>query len=100
VPLHACGVVATGFATLMPATPLSDLLSIGVPGCDVRVRGDILDMVETTNGVIDWQIFVPALPPIIGMHFYHQVMPIELDAQGGWVAVTATNALQLTAGIF
>jgi len=45
------------------------------------------------------ELFLPNTPPLVGVTFYHQLVPIEFDAQGSWVAVTATNALQLTAGM-
>ena len=44
-------------------------------------------------------MFLPNTPPLVGVVFYHQLVPIELDAQGAWVSVTATNAIQLTAGL-
>jgi len=34
------------------------------------------------------------------MTLYHQMVPIELDLLGNIVAITATNALQLTTGQF
>jgi hypothetical protein len=40
------------------------------------------------------------LRPLVGVTFFHQMVPIELDMAGVWVAVNATNALQLTAGAF
>ena len=39
-------------------------------------------------------------PPIVGVQFHQQMVAIELDGLGNWVAITSTNALQLTAGIF
>jgi hypothetical protein len=46
------------------------------------------------------QFFLPNSPPLAGVTFFHQMVPIELDGLGNWVSVQATNALQLTAGIF
>jgi hypothetical protein len=43
---------------------------------------------------------LPSTPPLVGVAFYHQMVPIELGPLGQFVAMTATNALQLTAGIF
>lgn len=39
-------------------------------------------------------------PPLVGVTFHHQMVPIEVDALGAWTEITATNALQLVAGIF
>ena len=100
LPLHAWVVTVTGFSTLSPATRLDTFAPLGVPGCELHVMGDILEMKETTNGTLDWQIAVPPFPPIVGMHFYHQMVPIEVDAQQQQISLTSTNALQLTAGQF
>ncbi len=34
------------------------------------------------------------------MHFYHQMVPIEVDALQEQISLTSTNALQMTAGVF
>lgn len=90
----------TGFSPLLPAPALSSLVPVGVPGCSLHVAGDILDITETTNGVLSWEIFVPPIPAIVGVDFWHQMVPIEVDAVGAQVSVTATNALRLTGGSF
>lgn len=69
-------------------------------GCDVLTAPDILGLLVTTTGTAQSQMFLPNVPPLVGVTFYHQMVPIELDAQGNWISVTATNALQLTAGVF
>jgi hypothetical protein len=46
-------------------------------------------------------LFLPNAPPIVGVTFYHQMIPIEFDlGTGAWPAITATNELQLTAGSY
>ena len=70
------------------------------PGCDVLVSPDILGALVTTTGAVQSSFFLPNTPPLVGVTLYHQMVPIELDAQGAWISVTATNALQLTAGSF
>jgi hypothetical protein len=54
----------------------------------------------TVTGTAQSSFYLPNTPPLVGVTFYHQMVPIEVDAQGAWVSVTATNALQLTAGMF
>ncbi len=61
---------------------------------------DILGLLVTTTGSVQSSFFLPNTPPLVGVTFYHQMVPIELDMVGAWVAVAATNALQLTAGMF
>ena len=69
-------------------------------GCDVLVAPDILDVGVTLTGSLTSELFLPNTPPLVGVTFYHQLVPIEVDGLGAWIAVTATNALQLTAGMF
>ncbi len=80
--------------------PLTVAFLQAIPGCDLLVPPDILDAVVTTNGTAHSHLFLPSSPPFVGVPFFHQMVPIELDAQGRWVAVTATNALRLSAGMF
>jgi hypothetical protein len=82
------------------AAPLSALLPQGVPGCDLLVLPDILDALVTTNGTAQFEVFLPNTPPLLGLTFYHQMIPFEIDALGNWGPITATNALQLTVGSF
>jgi hypothetical protein len=41
---------------------------------------------------------LPSTPALVGVTFFHQTIPIEVDAQLAFLQVTATNALQLTIG--
>ena len=83
------------------AAPLSVLLPPqGQPGCDLLVQPDILEAMVTLTGSAQSSLFLPNTPPLVGVVFYHQMVPIELDGIGNWVAITSTNALQLTAGAF
>jgi hypothetical protein len=54
----------------------------------------------TLTGTADSQLYLPNVPPLVGVVFYHQMVSIELDGFGNWVAITATNSVQLTAGDF
>jgi hypothetical protein len=80
--------------------PLTILFPQAGPGCDILTLPDILIPVVTTTGTVQSSLFLPNVPPLVGLTFYHQMVPIEVDALGAWVAVTATNALQLTVGAF
>jgi hypothetical protein len=64
------------------------------------VTPDILGVLMTTTGTAISSFLLPNAPSLVGVTVYHQMIPIEFDTQGTWVAVTATNALQLTAGMF
>ncbi len=80
--------------------PLTILFPQAGPGCDVLVGPDILGALVTTTGSAQSELFLPNVPPLVGLSFFHQMVPIEIGAGGAWTAVTATNALQLTAGMF
>jgi len=71
-----------------------------VPGCDVLVAPDIVELLVTTTGTAQSTLYLPSTPPLVGLTFFHQMVPIEFDALGNFVAITATNALSLTAGVF
>jgi hypothetical protein len=101
LPLDALVIAATSFTAFAPGQqPLVSLLPQGVVGCDLLVGADILQVLLTHTGTAQSQLFLPGVPPLVGLTFYHQMVPIELDANLDWIAATATNALQLTAGAF
>ncbi len=81
------------------AVDLSSIFVEGIPGCDVLVAPDILVALATTAGTVTSSFFLPNTPPLAGVTFYHQLVPLEIGG-GGFTAITATNALQLTAGMF
>ena len=106
---HATGTGLPALAIVIAATsvtpipqgvaPLASLLPPqGQPGCDLLVQPDILEAMVTLTGSAQSSLFLPNTPPLVGVVFYHQMIPIELDGLGNWVAITSTNALQLTAG--
>ncbi|HEX6812527.1 MAG TPA: glycoside hydrolase family protein [Planctomycetota bacterium] len=97
LPATALVVSATGVLT-MPPLPMSVVFAQGVPGCSLVVTPDVLDVVATTTGTAQTAIAIPNSPAIVGMSFYHQMVPIEIDASWQWLAVTVTNALRLTVG--
>ena len=90
----------TSVTSFVPGVPLSLAFAQAGPGCDLFVAPDILGVLVTTTGTATSQFVLPNTPPLVGVTFFHQMVPIELDAFGAWIAVTATNALQLTAGQF
>ncbi|MBL9076720.1 MAG: hypothetical protein JNL08_04400 [Planctomycetes bacterium] len=79
--------------------PLQTVFAQAPAGCDLLVAPDILQVLVTTTGTAESSLFLPSAPPIVGVTFFHQMVPLELDPLGNIVQVTATNALQLTAGV-
>jgi hypothetical protein len=101
LPGFAIVVAATSFAPIAQgALPLASLFPQALAGCDLLVAPDILQLYVTTTGSAESSFLLPNTPPIVGLSFFHQMVPIELDALGNWVAITSTNSLQLTAGAF
>jgi hypothetical protein len=87
-----------GFSTV--SLPLSLLLPQGQPGCNLLVAPDLLDFVLPGAGAVDVQIALPNTTAIIGQVVHQQLIPFEVDSLPSIVAITATNALQLTFGWF
>lgn len=73
-------VVATGFSTL--------------------VSPDLLDVLLPVAGTADTQLTLPNSPSLVGQSFHHQMVPLELDASLAITAITSTNALTATIGVF
>ena len=71
-----------------------------LPGCDVLVAPDLLDVVITTTGSATSTLSLPNTAALVGLSLFHQLVPIEIGAGGALTQVTATNALQLGVGSF
>ena len=80
--------------------PLSNVFAQAGVGCDLLVAPDILGASVTFTGTTQSSLFLPNVPPLVGVTFYHQMIPIEVGSGGAWTSVTATNALQITPGMF
>lgn len=100
LPATAIVLTVTSTAAVVPGFPLSLAFPQAGPGCELYLSPDILGVLVTTTGTATSQFLLPNVPPLVGVTFYHQMIPIELDAFGAWTAVSATNVLQLTAGQF
>ena len=72
------------------------LLREAAPGCDLLVAPDILQALVVVNGAADTAMFLPNTPPLVGVTFFHQLVPFA--AGGGANSITSTNALELRAG--
>jgi trimeric autotransporter adhesin len=94
------GSLAVGVFGFTPlAVPMPSVHPLGAAGCMLWVDDDILVQFALGSGVVDTAIAIPAVPVLVGGVFHHQVVPVELDAAGELVALTASNALTLTIGM-
>lgn len=101
LPATALALVLTSVTPVLPPVPLPQLVAQGVPGCNLHVAPDILQLAIAAGGTAQSELLLPSGPSIVGATFYQQMVPIEFDPlTGGWLAITATNALQLVAGYF
>ena len=98
VPGSAPVLSITGFG--QAALPLAGLLQQGVPGCDLLVSPDFADVLPSSGGTARFRLQLPNSPNLVGLQFFTQMLPIELDPSNAIVAVTSTNALALTIGSF
>ncbi|MBL9079957.1 MAG: hypothetical protein JNL08_20855 [Planctomycetes bacterium] len=98
LPQLALVLAVTSTTPVAPPFPLNAVFPQALPGCDLLVAPDIQQVLFTTTGVATSELFLSNTPPLIGVTFHHQMVPIEIDAQLNFLAITATNALQLTAG--
>ena len=76
--------------------PLAALLPGAGAGCDLLVLPDIVTIVNSFAGTARSSLFLPNVPPLVGVTFFHQMIPFETSPD----IVGATNALRLTAGRF
>ena len=102
---EATGMPATGLALgvrgLTTVTlPLAGILSQGQPGCDLLVSPDLLDLYVLGGGPLMTSFSIPNAVALVGQVLHQQVVPIELHAQGNIMALTSTNRLSLTIGVF
>jgi hypothetical protein len=87
-----------GLTSSTPGTALDSLFAEALPGCSLRVSTDILQTLQTTTGAVESSLALPAAPGMLGVAFYHQMVPFEVDLLGGIVSIRATDALALTIG--
>lgn len=73
---------------------------MGLPGCTVLVADEILIEFLVGAGAVDSHIDIPNDTALVGTAFYHQIVPVELDGGGEIEALTSSNGLMLTVGVF
>jgi trimeric autotransporter adhesin len=98
LPPLSIGVVVTGLSTL--AIPLPAVLPQGLPGCTLLTTPDLLDFVLPQNGTAVTQLAIPNDLALANRMLHQQLMPMEFDLAGNFVALTSSNAVTLTIGAF
>lgn len=100
LPTTAIVIAETGVTPIVPGLQLDTLFAVAPPACALHVVPDIQQILITINGTVESSLFLPNTPPPVGVTFYHQMIPIQIDAMVNFLEITATNAVQLTAGRF
>lgn len=93
--LPAAALVFATFGLTPTTLPLGSVFATAVPGCTLHVTPDLVTLALAMNGTVTTSFALPADPALSGVAFRHQMVPLALDAT---LAVTATNALQMTVG--
>lgn len=96
LPAASLAIAAWGTAGL--AAPLSSLLAVGQPNCDLLVAPDVFVAQVPTLGEVATSLPIPDDLGLLGVVLRHQVLPFEFGPTGDLVAVTSSNALVLTIG--
>ncbi|MFK7741755.1 MAG: hypothetical protein AB8H80_15660 [Planctomycetota bacterium] len=78
--------------------PLASISPFGQPGCNLACDPDILFWSGAVAGLLRSELAIPSAPALVGAMFFHQVVPVELDASGQLAALLASDAVQLTIG--
>ena len=92
----ALGVYGFGTASIgLPA-----ILPQGLPGCELLVQPDLLALHVPQAGSLTTQLVIPNSLALANVVLHQQIAALELDGLGSITAVTSSNALTLTIGVF
>ncbi len=97
--MPAQGVALVLFGFTQVSVPLAALLAEGAPGCDLLTTPDIVFAALPVGGVLDTDIFLAPSPSLVGVTFFHQVVPFQGFGVGPLV-ITSTNGLALVGGSY
>lgn len=103
-PVHAnatglpnASIVGLVYGHALASASLASLFATALPGCDLHVQPDVVELGFAAGGQFASSFLVPDLPALAGVPFHHQVLSLALDPS---LAVAATNAVSLTVGVF
>ena len=98
--LPAFGITLAVTGLTSTSLPLSLALPQALPGCTLFANADLIDAVVPVGGTATTELGFPFNASLIGVPFFHQYVPLELDLLGNILTVTASNALQVQLGSF
>ncbi len=95
----AANSLCLGLIGLTPLSiPLDTLLAEGQPGCSLLTALDIMTLLLPAAGVAQSELALAADPSLLGVTFYQQTLPLELDVTGAITAIRGANAIAATIG--
>lgn len=94
---NAIAIAVSGLAAV--TQPLAPILPTALPGCDLLVTADFLDLALFVNGIARSDLVIPPAVSLVGAVFHQQFVTIEL-LPAGFGPVTSSNGLTHTIGQF
>lgn len=98
MPAFGVAIDVRGFGTT--SIPLSSVLPLGLPGCDLAVSDDILELHVPVAGVVRTALPIPPDVALVGLVLHEQVVAFAASAGGVFSALSSTNRLSHAIGAF
>lgn len=98
--MPAVAFVADILGLTTTALPLSVALPQALPGCNLYVNPDVIEVQLPNAGQVTTTVSLPVNPALISFVLNHQYVPLEVDLSFNFTQVTSSNAVQVTVGTF
>lgn len=83
------------------ATPLSSILPVAAPNCNLLANADSVTLLPVANGVARQQIQIPTNPTLVGLTYVQQVLRLDISAStGAATSFAGSNGLSLKIGSY
>lgn len=96
VPNSAIAISAFGF--LPASVPIASVGLPSGPACLLLTSGDSTTLLLPTFNSVQTSLPIPASPGLLGLNLFHQVVTLDLDANGNIVDAAGSNGLAITVG--
>lgn len=87
-------------STTLNTVPLPQLTPLGLPGCNLYVAPDFLNLASVGQSQSQFDVVVPSNPALAGTQFAAQFLGIEYYGAYVLAQATTSNALEMTIGTF
>jgi hypothetical protein len=65
-----------------------DLTSLGLPGCELLVSGNVIEPLIVAGGIARWSLPVPPDPALVGATFHQQALVVDAGANAAGLLVS------------